>query len=238
MNIGIIGYGKMGKLIEKIALERGHQVLLRISGSNLDHFTEDRLKELDVAIEFSLPETGYDNVTKCINAGISTISGTTGWTDKLPEINQLALQKEVGFIYASNFSLGVNLFFSLNDKLAKMMKTQTAYQTSLEEIHHTSKKDSPSGTAITLANQIIAQSEYTHWTNQPANQSNELPIISKRKDPAPGTHTITYASSIDSIQINHTAHSREGFALGAVVAAEWIHDKKGVYTMNDVLGLG
>ncbi len=237
MKIAIIGYGKMGKLIESIALERGHEIVLKIGGNNLEEFTPINIQKADIAIEFSLPETGYNNVKKCIKSGVSVISGTTGWTAKLSEIESLAYDQKIGFIYASNFSLGVNLFFALNNQLSRMMQNHSAYRPSIEEIHHTSKKDSPSGTAITLANQIISNSSYKTWKNEGKVNPDELQIQSKRIDPAPGIHTVSYDSLIDSIQIKHTAHSRNGFALGAVIAAEWMFGKKGVFTMQDVLEL-
>jgi 4-hydroxy-tetrahydrodipicolinate reductase len=237
MQIAIIGYGKMGKLIGEIAEERGHQIVLKVGRNNVSDFNSTNIKKADIAIEFSTPEAGYENVKKCLRNGVSIISGTTGWNDKLIEIQDLAIDKEVGFIYASNFSLGVNLFFALNSYLAKLMEPHSNYATEIEEIHHTSKKDSPSGTAITLAEQIIANSEYENWDNINHKDSAGLPIISKRIDPAPGTHKVTYSSVIDDISIQHTAHTRKGFALGAVLAAEWLFNKKGVYTMKDVLGL-
>jgi 4-hydroxy-tetrahydrodipicolinate reductase len=226
----------MGKVIEQLALERGHEISLKINRSNLNEFTQDKLKSTDVAIEFSTPEVGFLNVKQLIEWGVPTISGTTGWKDKLDEINALAEQNKVGFIYASNFSLGVNLFFALNEYLAKLMRDQP-YSPEIEEIHHTSKKDSPSGTAISLAEQIMATTSFKGWTNDTSDQDNIIPILSKRIDPAPGTHTVTYNSEIDTISINHTAHTRKGFALGSIIAAEWIVNKHGVFTMKDVLGL-
>ena len=236
MNIAIIGYGKMGKVIEKLALERGHHITVKINSSNIGDFNKQYLTGTDVAIEFSTPEVGYENVKHLIDWGIPTVSGTTGWKDKLRDINILAKQKETGFIYASNFSLGVNLFFALNEYLAVLMNDK-AYNVSVEEIHHTSKKDSPSGTAITLAEQIISNSSYMSWVNNDSDQNKTIPIVSKRENPAPGTHTISYKSSIDTINIQHIAHSREGFALGAILAAEWIIGKTGVHTMKEVLGI-
>lgn len=237
MKIAIIGFGKMGKTIESLAKERGHEVVLKISSSNKEDFSPQNLQAVDVAIEFSTPEAGYSNVKKCIENGVRTVSGTTGWIDKLPVINDLTTQNKTGFIYASNFSLGVNLFFALNENLAQLMHNHPKYKATVEEIHHTSKKDSPSGTGITIAEQIIEHTHYKKWVNSPSDTDQTLPIISKRIDPAPGTHTVSYTSEIDTISINHTAHSRKGFALGAVIAAEWLHHKEGVFTMRDVLNL-
>ncbi len=237
MNIAIVGYGKMGKIIERIALERGHEVSLKIGSKNRDDLNPINLSKCDVVIEFSTPESGFQNVHQCIDSGIPTISGTTGWLDKLEQIHDLTKVRNTAFLYASNFSLGVNLFFALNTKLAELMKPFPQYSAQIEEIHHTSKKDSPSGTGITLAEQVIDHSAYDKWVNHDKPEQNELSIISKRIDPAPGTHIISYSSVIDTIDIKHTAHSREGFALGAVIAAEWIAGKVGIFSMKDVLGL-
>ncbi|WP_313376176.1 4-hydroxy-tetrahydrodipicolinate reductase [Chishuiella sp.] len=233
MKIALVGYGKMGKAIEEILLQRGHEVVLKISRTPLP---ED-LKNVDVAIEFSRPEYAYDNLKVLLENKIPTICGTTGWLDKQDEINKLTLDNNTAFIYASNFSLGVNLFFDLNEKLAKMMnKYRNEYQINLEEIHHTQKLDAPSGTAITIAEGIIEQTSYSSWSlDQKADDI--IPIEAKRIENVPGTHIVQYNSDIDTIEISHTAHSRKGFALGAVIAAEWIFDKKGIFSMKDVLEL-
>ncbi|TXH53089.1 MAG: 4-hydroxy-tetrahydrodipicolinate reductase [Bacteroidia bacterium] len=238
MNIALIGYGKMGKAIEAIALERGHQIVLKIDENNIADFNQENLSKADVAIEFTGPHSAFENVQKLIQLGVPTVSGSTGWLEKFNIITDLNEAQKGSFLYASNFSVGVNLFFELNKKLASLMHPYHAYKVSLEEIHHTQKLDAPSGTAITLAEQVMASyPEFNKWVCDTAPQENELLITSKRIDPAPGTHTITYASEIDDISITHTAHNRKGFATGAVLAAEYIHDKKGIFTMKDVLGL-
>jgi 4-hydroxy-tetrahydrodipicolinate reductase len=232
MKIALLGYGKMGKVIEKIALERGHEIVfIKASDS-----TFDGLQVADVAIEFSIPTAAVKNISKSLNIGIPVVSGTTGWLENYHDIESLCLQKNTGFIYASNFSLGVNIFFELNDYLAKMMSKIKQYQVSMQEIHHTQKLDAPSGTAISLANSIISNSNYENWTLENP-KSNEIFIEAQRIENVPGTHSVFYNSDVDSIQIKHTANNREGFALGAVLAAEWIVGKKGVFTMRDVLGL-
>ncbi|NNE31995.1 MAG: 4-hydroxy-tetrahydrodipicolinate reductase [Winogradskyella sp.] len=233
MNIALLGYGKMGKSIEAIALERGHNIALKISKSDSDYSFED----IEVAIDFSIPTAAVNNITMALEAGIPVISGTTGWLDKYDEIVDYCNAKNGTFLYASNFSLGVNLFFEVNKRLSELMSTVNGYSAEIEEIHHTQKLDAPSGTAISLAEQIIKQSNFTNWTlNTP--RSNELLIDAKRIENVPGTHEVTYNSKIDSISIKHTAHNRQGFALGAVIAAEWIKDKKGIFTMKDVLNIG
>lgn len=234
MKIAIVGYGKMGKVIERIALERGHEIVLR-KNSGADW---QGLEQADVAIEFSLPETAYANLQHCINAGIPTVCGTTGWLAKQAEIEALTREKQSGFIYGSNFSLGVNLFFELNRQLAELMQGYP-YQVSMQEIHHTQKLDAPSGTALTLAKEIMqSHTQYEQWElGQTATSPTHLPIEALRIGTVPGTHTVTYANAIDQISITHQAHSREGFALGAVIAAEWLKGKSGVFTMKDVLGL-
>ena len=238
MKIALVGYGKMGKAIEEIAVQKGHEIVLKIDVSNLVDFTKENLSKADIAIEFTSPHTAFENIKKCIDFGIPIISGSTGWTDKLSLINQYCIEKKGSFLYASNYSIGVNLFFELNTYLAKLMSKHNDYNISLTEIHHTQKKDAPSGTAITLAEQIINNiSEKKSWVNQSSNKVDEVEIISQRIDPAPGTHTIKYSSKIDDIEITHTAHNRIGFASGAVLAAEFISNKKGIFTMKDVLGL-
>lgn len=233
MRIALLGYGKMGKVIEAIALQRGHTIALKVSSDTKNY----QLADADVAIDFSTPESAVQNITQCFNKNVPVICGTTGWLKDYDAMAQLCKDTNGAFIYASNFSLGVNIFFELNNTLAKLMRGLPQYQVSIEEIHHTQKLDAPSGTAITLANTIIEQSEYSQWTLD-SPKANELPITAKRIENVPGTHEITYESTVDSIQIKHTAHSREGFALGAVVAAEWLLGKKGVFTMKDVLNIG
>lgn len=232
MKIALLGYGKMGKVIEQIALERGHEIVLKKGGNN----SFDGLENADVAIDFSIPTAAIANITECINRGIPVVSGTTGWLEDYHKIEHLCKEKNAAFIYGSNFSLGVNLFFELNDHLAKMMSKFSQYSVSMEEIHHTQKLDAPSGTAISLAKGVIENSSYTNWTlDQP--KKDQIHIEAKRIGMVPGTHTVTYNSAVDAIEIKHTAHNREGFALGAVIAAEWIIGKKGVFTMKDVLEL-
>ena len=232
MKIALLGYGKMGKVIERIALERGHEIVLKKDHDN----TFEGLLNTDVAIDFSVPDSAVGNISECLNNGIPVISGTTGWLADYPKMVQLCEEKSGSFIYASNFSLGVNVFFELNEYLAKMMANLKQYNVSMEEIHHTQKLDAPSGTAITLAEGVIKHTDYANWTLETP-ISNEIHIEAKRIENVPGTHSIFYDSEVDQIEIKHTAHSREGFALGAVVAAEWLVGKKGVFTMKDVLGL-
>ena len=238
MKIALIGYGKMGKAIEEIALAKGHTIVLKIDLSNLDKFTKAGLSQADVAIEFTSPHTAFKNVKKCIEYGVPVVCGSTGWLDQWSEIKALCHQQNGTILYASNFSIGVNLFFELNTYLAKLMSKYNDYNISITEIHHTQKKDAPSGTAITLAEQVLANNTIKKsWVNHQTTDAAELEIISERIDPAPGTHTIKYFSLIDDIEITHTAHNRVGFASGAVLAAEFIHNKKGIFTMKDALGL-
>jgi 4-hydroxy-tetrahydrodipicolinate reductase len=232
MKIALLGYGKMGKVIERIALERGHEIVLRKDEFN----TFDGLKTADVAIDFSAPSSAVNNISTAINLGVPVISGTTGWLENYHEIVKLCNEKNAAFLYGSNFSLGVNLFFELNDYLAKMMAKFKDYHVSMEEIHHTQKLDKPSGTAISLANAIINHSDKNNWAIENLKED-DLHIDVKRIDDVPGTHTITYNSEVDFIEIKHVAHNREGFALGAIIAAEWIIGKKGVFSMKDVLDL-
>lgn len=233
MNIALLGYGKMGKVIERIALERGHTIVFK-SGRNT---TTIDLSNADVAIDFSTPDAAVNNISTCFNNNVPVISGTTGWLESYDQMVELCNKTNGAFIYGSNFSLGVNVFFELNNYLAKMMNNLKQYNVNLEEIHHTQKLDAPSGTAISLAEGIINNSDKTSWKMDESTNNNEIPIIAKRINDVPGTHTIDYSSEVDSIKIEHIAHSREGFALGAVIAAEWILNKKGVFTMKDVLGL-
>ncbi len=238
MKIALIGYGKMGKEIEKIALAKGHEIVLKISTHDLADFTAENIKRADVCIEFSTPDTAFQNVKKCLEAGVPVVCGTTAWLTQLEEAKSLCIKNNTAFLYASNFSIGVNLFFALNKHLAKLMQVHTEYNVQMEEIHHTQKKDAPSGTAVTLAEGILENSHIKKsWINTEGNNPTELSILSKRIDPAPGTHTITYSSSIDDISITHTAHNRQGFATGALLAAEFLVGKKGVFEISDVLGM-
>ncbi len=238
MKIALIGYGKMGKAIEEIALERGHEIVLKIDENNLTDLNKENIDKADVAIEFTGPHTAYENILKLLELGTSVVSGSTGWLEKMETVTTLCTKNSGAFIYASNFSVGVNLFFELNKKLAALMHPYQQYEVSLEEIHHTQKKDAPSGTAITLAEGVMnTYTEKNKWVCDVVPQPGELLITSKRIDPAPGTHTISYKSDIDDIEITHTAHNRKGFALGAVLAAEFLNGKKGIFTMKDVLGL-
>jgi 4-hydroxy-tetrahydrodipicolinate reductase len=233
MKIALLGYGRMGKTIETIALKRGHTIIIKANAE-----TSYDINEADIAIDFSLPNVAFSNISNCIHNNIPVISGTTGWLDDYSTIETLCKEQQGAFIYASNFSLGVNVFFELNKTLAKMMSTLQQYNVSMEEIHHTQKLDEPSGTAISLANDIIEEhKDYNSWTLE-TTKPNSIPITAKRIEHVPGTHTITYKSEVDTIDMAHTAHNREGFALGAVVAAEWLIGKTGVFTMKDVLNIG
>ena len=237
MKIALIGYGKMGKEIEQIAISRGHTIVLKVDVNNATTYAVADLKNADAAIEFSTPESAIKNIYKCFEAGVPVVVGTTGWLNKLDEVKQKCTEKNQTLFYASNYSIGVNLFFKLNESLAKLMNSYPAYNVSLEEIHHVHKLDAPSGTAITLANQVINQNKIKNkWVNTSTNNDNELSIVSKRINEVPGTHTVTYSSAVDEISIKHIAHNRKGFALGAVIAAEWVKDKKGIFGMADLMG--
>lgn len=236
MKIALIGYGKMGKTIEQLALEKGYEIVLKVDFENAETWTNDELEQADVAIEFTRPESAIKNIARCFECGVPVVSGTTGWVEKMEEVKDACKKMDGGFFYASNFSVGVNLFFQLNKILAQMMKAYDSYDISLEEIHHIQKLDAPSGTAITLAEGLLQQiSRKSKWVKESANQENELPIFSKRIENVPGTHSINYDSEIDSIEIKHTAHSRLGFAKGALMAAEWMKNRKGIYGMEDML---
>lgn len=239
MNIALIGYGKMGKTIEQVAIEKGHHVKLKIDLQNLDDFNQQNFHAIDAAIEFTGPHTAYNNIIKCLEWGIPVVSGSTGWLEQLADVESMCNNKKGSFIYASNFSIGVNIFFELNKKLAQLMDGKHQYDVSIKEIHHTQKKDAPSGTAITLAEQILANSaSKSSWVNDIPASKDELFIKSERIDPYPGQHEVTYTSPVDEIKIIHEAHSRDGFAWGAVLAAEFIATRKGIFTMKDVLGFG
>jgi 4-hydroxy-tetrahydrodipicolinate reductase len=241
MNIAIIGYGKMGKTIEKIALEKGHNIIVKVQKNQWSDFDKINSSDIDVAIEFSQPEAAFDNIQKCIQLGIPVLSGTTGWLDKQSEIERLCKEKNGTFFYASNFSIGVNIFYKINEMVAQIMDKFPEYHVQMEETHHVHKKDSPSGTAITLFEGIIANNNsiagWVETKNSSSADKNQLPINSIRENEVPGTHTIQYTSEVDTISIEHKAHSRHGFALGAVLVAEWIIDKKGVLGMKDFMQL-
>lgn len=238
MNIALIGYGKMGKAIHEIAKQRGHEAVLIIDLDNQADFNAENLAKVDVAIEFTSPHTAFANVIKCLEHKVPVVCGSTGWLDKLDEAKKVAAENKTGLIVASNFSVGVNIFFEVNKRLAQLMASQDSYDVTLKEIHHTAKKDAPSGTAITLAEQVLdAVTRKTNWVNNVAQNPAELSIISERIDPAPGTHFVKYSSAVDDIEIIHTAHNRTGFALGAVLAAEFLKGKEGFFGMKEVLNL-
>ncbi|SFJ81226.1 4-hydroxy-tetrahydrodipicolinate reductase [Myroides guanonis] len=232
MKIALLGYGKMGRIIEEKAIQRGHEIIYKKESEG----TFEGLEKADVAIDFSVPSAAVTNIKACLDLNIPVISGTTGWLEEYENIVKECKEKQGAFLYGSNFSLGVNIFFELNAHLARIMANFNDYNVSMEEIHHTQKLDAPSGTAITLAQGVIENSEYTSWTLDKAKEK-EISITAIRQDSVPGTHSVFYDSPIDQIEIKHTAHSRDGFALGAVIAAEWIIGKKGVFSMKDVLNL-
>lgn len=232
MKIALLGYGRMGKEIEKIAISRGHEIVIRKAAD-----TEIDITQADVAIDFSIPTFAFENITNCFKNGVPVVSGTTGWLDNYSKALDICEENKGAFIYASNFSVGVNIFFELNKQLAKMMSNIDNYDIAMEEVHHTKKLDAPSGTAITLAEGIIENTSKENWDLDEASSENNIPIVAKRIPEVPGTHSVWYNSEVDSIEIKHTAHSRKGFALGAVVAAEWLLGKTGVFTMKDVLNI-
>ena len=235
MNIALLGYGRMGQTIEKIAIKRGHNIVLKVDKDDNDY----DISKADVAIDFSIPSVAFGNISNCLNNNVPVISGTTGWLDDYDKAIDLCKKNKGAFIYASNYSLGVNIFFELNKTLAKMMSNLKQYNVTMEEIHHTKKLDAPSGTAISLAEDLIAQhGSYTKWDLDKTEDSDSIPIVAKRIEDVPGTHTVDYESEVDTIHIEHVAHNRQGFALGAVIASEWIVGKTGVFTMNDVLNIG
>ena len=231
MKIALVGYGKMGKIIDEIATQRNHEIVARLNESP----NSENLNNADVVIEFSNPEVAFNNIKTCLENNIPVICGTTGWLDQKSEIEKIAAENNTAFLYGSNFSLGVNLFFALNEKLANLMKNFPEYNVQLEEIHHTHKKDAPSGTAISLAEGIIKNDQRFEGWKLEETKEKELGIFAIREDEVPGTHSVFYKSSVDEIEIKHTAYSRNGFALGAVIAAEWIHGKTGNFSMKDVL---
>lgn len=238
MKIALIGYGKMGKEIEKIALDRGHEIVLKIDITNPEDLNIENLKQADVAIEFTIPDSATANYKLCFEAGIPVVSGTTGWLEKQAEVHQWCKDLNGTFFHTTNFSLGVNIFFALNKKLAQLMANFNEYTLEMNEIHHTQKLDAPSGTAITLAEGIIKDNpQKNSWVNHPTSLSNEIGIISEREGQVPGTHIINYDSEVDYIEITHCAKNRKGLAFGAVMAAEYSFGKKGILTMNDLLNL-
>lgn len=238
MRIALFGYGKMGKEIEQILLQRDHEIAMKIDINNITSILNSDLQKCDTAIEFSTPHSAISNMTRCFDAGLPVVVGTTGWYDKVEEVKKICNQKNGCLFYASNFSIGVNIFFKVNEQLAKMMNCYEDYNITLTEIHHIHKLDAPSGTAISLANQIIQNvNRKKKCVNTKTTNPEELEIISKREDEVPGTHSVKYFSAIDDIEIKHTAHNRKGFALGAVLAAEFVKGKKGIYGMNDMMKL-
>ncbi|MGB0778018.1 MAG: 4-hydroxy-tetrahydrodipicolinate reductase [Flavobacteriaceae bacterium] len=234
MKIALLGYGRMGQTIERLAAERGHQIVLRVDPS---HDSIAQLHLADIAIDFSIPDVAFDHITACFEQGVPVVSGTTGWLDRYDEACKICIEKDGAFIYGSNFSLGVNLFFELNKKLAELMKPFDHYQVGMTEIHHTKKLDAPSGTAISLAEHLKEAEIIKNWTIEDSNSDQVLKIEVERTEDVPGTHSVSYNSSVDELYIKHTAHNREGFALGAIIAAEWLQDKQGIYSMRDVLNL-
>ncbi len=234
MKIALLGYGKMGKATEEAAMERGHSIVAKIDKDA----TQGSLDLADVAVNFSIPSTAVDNIKSALDLHIPVVCGTTGWLENLEEIKQYCIAKNSAFLYASNFSIGVNLFFKLNETLARLMKPHKAYKPKMKEIHHINKLDAPSGTAISLANGIFNETDYYDNWSLDKNEKDKLYIDVEREKDVAGTHSVNYSSAIDSIKIEHEAHSRKGFALGAVIAAEWIHNKQGIYSMDDVLNLG
>jgi 4-hydroxy-tetrahydrodipicolinate reductase len=238
MRIALIGYGKMGQMIDELAAAKGHEVVLKINIDNTEEFTAENISQAEVAIEFTGPSSAYGNVRRCIDFGIPVVTGSTGWNEQLVDIKNYVIARNGSFLHASNFSIGVNIFFEVNKLLARLMASQADYEVQLREIHHTAKVDAPSGTAVSLAEHVLTNlPRKKKWVNHAASAEDEVSIISERIDPAPGIHHVRYSSEIDDIEIIHTAHNRKGFASGAIVAAEYIHNKKGVFTMQEVLGL-
>ncbi|MBP3355757.1 MAG: 4-hydroxy-tetrahydrodipicolinate reductase [Rikenellaceae bacterium] len=236
MNVALIGYGKMGKEIEKVLIERGHRISLIIDADNRGQLDAAHLAGADAAIEFSTPAAAFDNIVRCLECGVPVVCGTTAWLDRMAEAKRICTERNGAFFYASNYSIGVNLMFRVNEMLARLMNRFPEYDVTIEETHHTQKKDAPSGTAITLAEGILAEVERkTKWTEGATTVPSELGIASIRRSVVPGIHTVTYESEADVLTIAHQAKSRRGFALGAVIAAEFLRDKKGIYSMNDLL---
>jgi 4-hydroxy-tetrahydrodipicolinate reductase len=239
MNIALIGYGKMGKAIEQVALRKGHQIVLKITTENIHELTAANLQHADVVIEFTRPEAAKEHVLFCLEQGIPVVCGTTGWNHHLYLAQEKAIAHNTAFLYASNFSIGVNIFFEINKLLAAYMNEQPTYEVSITETHHAQKKDAPSGTAITIAAQIMENMpRKKHWSLAPAKDSSIIPITAHREDQITGTHVVSYQSMIDTLEIKHVAHSREGFAVGAVMAAAFIRHRSGIFSMADVLRVG
>lgn len=237
IKIALLGYGKMGKTIDQLATADGHEIVLKIDKDNVEDRTAENLQKADVAIEFSQPDSAFDNIKACLESGVPVVAGTTAWLDRLDEAKALVEKHQGALFYASNFSVGVNIFFAINRRLAEMMNDHPDYGVSMEEIHHTQKLDAPSGTAITLAEGILENMERkSGWAEGGEPQENEIPIISKREGMVPGTHIVSYHSSVDTITIKHEAHTREGFAKGAILAASWVVGKQGYFGMSDLLG--
>lgn len=238
MKIAIIGYGKMGKEIERVAIERGHEIVCIIDADNQQDFDSDNFRRADVAIEFTMPTTAYANYIKAFNQGVAVVSGSTGWLDKLESVKEMCNEENATFFYSSNYSIGVNIFFALNKYLAKIMDRFSQYDVTMNEIHHIHKLDHPSGTAITLANGILENIERKNdWTEQVDTSADKLLITHEREGEVPGTHSIEYKSDVDRIVIEHEAFNRRGLALGAVVAAEWLKGKKGFHTMDQLMNI-
>lgn len=236
MKIALIGYGKMGKEIEQILIARGHTIPLIIDLNNTNDLDAAHLKEIDVAIEFTTPSTAYGNVVKCLEAGVPVVCGTTAWLDNLPQVEQLCKEKNGAFFYASNYSIGVNIFFEINRRLAQLMNRFGEYDVTIEETHHTQKKDAPSGTAVTLAEGVLENLDRKQkWVCGTTTVPEELEVVAIRRSVVPGTHTVTYESDVDALSITHMAKSRRGFALGAVLAAEFLHGKTGIFSMKDLM---
>lgn len=238
MKIALIGYGKMGMAIEEIAVQRGHDIVLRVNIDNLQDNSVENIKRADLAIEFTGPESAFENITRCMDAGVPVVCGSTGWLNRFNEAKEYCKKNGGALLYASNYSVGVNIFFAINKMLASLIAPHQEYDVKIVEIHHTQKKDAPSGTAISLAEQIMERlNRKKLWINQDTTDPAQLQIISERIDPAPGTHKVHYHSEVDDIEIIHTAHNRKGFATGAVLAAEFLLGRKGIYSMSDVLGI-
>ncbi len=234
MRIALLGYGKMGKAVENIAVERGHEITMKIDKDS----PSLHLNSVDVAVDFSTPDSAYHNIATCLKSGIPVISGTTGWLKDYDSIVSLCRERDGAFLYASNFSLGVNILFEINRKLASIMAGQDQYKVELHEVHHTEKLDAPSGTAISLAEDIISESKYTQWQLDADGSGMIIPVTAAREPGVPGTHVVSYTSEMDRISIHHEAFNRKGFAMGAVLAAEWLVGKTGIYSMRDVLNIG
>jgi 4-hydroxy-tetrahydrodipicolinate reductase len=236
MKIALLGYGKMGKMVEQLLLRDHHEVILKVNSSSRSDLTVEQLKGADAVIEFSSPQSVLNNIKLCLDAAVPMVVGTTGWQDYLPEVKQWCLEKNGSIIYASNFSVGVNIFFNINRRLAELMKSRDEYNVKITETHHTEKKDAPSGTAISIANDILRESSFkTSWVNHETDNSSELIILSRREENVIGIHAIEYSSAVDSIEIKHEAFSREGFARGAILAAQWLRGKQGFFEFSEIL---